>query len=81
MNKSNIVTIAVAFICVILAGSLIGVMANYSSALNTKDNTITNQDLTIKDLKSQLASQDNQLREDNSTIAALNSQVTSQVSK
>ena len=37
MNKSNIVTIAVAVICVILAGSLIGVMANYSSALNTND--------------------------------------------
>jgi hypothetical protein len=41
MNKSSIVTIAVAFICVILAGSLIGVMANYSSALKIKDNTIT----------------------------------------
>ena len=44
MNKRNMIPIAAAFICVILAGSLIGVMANYTSALNTKDNTITNQE-------------------------------------
>jgi hypothetical protein len=81
MNRNNIIPISAAIICIILAGSLIGAIANYNSTLNTKNDIINSQDSTIKDLKSQLAIQDNQLKENNSTIAVLNSQIASQGSQ
>jgi uncharacterized coiled-coil protein SlyX len=70
------VAIALGIICIILAVGLVGAIANYTSIISGKDNTIvslnsqiTTKDNTISSLNSQIASKDSQ-------ISSLNSEVT-----
>jgi uncharacterized coiled-coil protein SlyX len=85
MNKitSRTIFIATGIICILLAASLIGVIANYTSTINSKDAVLASRDSTINELNAQLAVQEAQIAEDNNTIASQDSQManlTSQVS-
>ncbi len=85
MNKitGRAIPIVVGIICILLAASLIGVIANYTSTINSKDAVLASKDSTINALNAQLAVQEAQIAEDNNTIASQDSQManlTSQVS-
>ena len=61
-GNSKILVFALIAICVILAGSLVGVIAIYQpldSQLTTKDNTINSLHSQISDLETQIASEGN----------------------
>jgi peptidoglycan hydrolase CwlO-like protein len=68
-------------ICIILTASLVGAIANYTSIINAKDNTITSKDSAINDLNSQITNKNAQLNENNNTIASLNSQISNKDSQ
>lgn len=72
---------AAGIICILLTASLVGTIANYTSIINAKDNTITSQDVIINNLNSTINSQNLQITEDNNTISSLTAQVTSQDSQ
>ena len=59
MNKvaGKNVAIASGIICILLAISLVGAIANYTSIISAKDNTITSQDSTIKNLNTKIKAQ------------------------
>jgi len=76
------VVIALGIICVILAVGLVGAVANYTSIISGKDNTVTakdsqiaDKDDTISSLNSQIASQDSQISSLNSQASSLQNQV------
>jgi TolA-binding protein len=83
--KKNIKVIALSVVCVVLAASLVGVLALYVSNGNTIDlkAQITDKDNTITSLQSQIASLQSQISQtSNSTvyqnqIASLNEQISS----
>jgi peptidoglycan hydrolase CwlO-like protein len=70
------VAIASGIICILLLVSLVGAIANYTSIINAKDTTNTNQAGTISSLNAQINSLNSQLIENSNTIASLNSQIT-----
>ena len=57
MNKGKNVAIASGIICILLAISLVGAIANYTSIISAKDNTITSQDTTINNLNTKVKAQ------------------------
>jgi archaellum component FlaC len=69
------VAIASGIICILLAVSLVGAIANYTSIINAKDNIITSKESAINNLNSQIASKNSQITENNNTISSLNSQI------
>jgi cell division protein FtsL len=82
------VAIGIGIICIILAVGLVGVIANYTSMINGKDNTIASKDSQIGSLNSQITDKDNTISSLNSqivtkdnTISSLNSQITSKDSQ
>jgi cell division protein FtsL len=62
------VAIALGIICIILAVGLVGAVANYTSIITSKDNTISS-------LNSQIATKDSQISSLNSQITNLQNQV------
>jgi len=69
------VAIALGIICIILAVGLVGVVANYTSIISSKDDTIsslnlqiTSKDSQISSLNSQIANLQNQVNDLNSVI-------------
>ena len=72
------VAIASGIICILLAVSLVGAIANYTSIISAKDNTITSKDSAIDNLNSQITSKNSLIAENNNTISSLNSQISSQ---
>ncbi len=83
--KKNIKVIALTVVCIVLAASLVGVLALYVSNGNTADlkAQITDKDNTIASLQSQIASLESQISQNpNSTvyqnqISSLNEQISS----
>jgi len=73
------VAIALGIICILLAVSLVGMFANYTSIISVKDNTISslNSQVSSKDSQIQtLTSQNNQLQTWlNGNVTSLNSQI------
>jgi cell division protein FtsL len=69
------IVIAVAVLCVVLAISLVGAVANYSSILNGKDSQINDLNSAINNKDSQISDLQNQIASDKSTINSLNSQI------
>ena len=69
------IVIAIAVLCVVLAISLVGAVANYSSILNGKDSQINDLNSAINNKDSQISDLQNQIASDNSTINSLNSQI------
>ena len=77
MNKitGRTIPIIAGIICILLAASLVGVIANYTATVDTKNNVITSQSLTIDEKNSKLENQEEQIREYNDTIASQDSQL------
>jgi uncharacterized coiled-coil protein SlyX len=69
------IVIAVAVLCVVLALSLVGAVANYSSILNEKDSQINDLISAINSKDSQISDLQNQIASDNSTINSLSAQI------
>jgi hypothetical protein len=76
------VAIALGIICIVLAVGLVGAIANYTSIINGKDNTIASKDSEIASLNSQIVDKTNtiyslnfQIESNDSQISSLRSQV------
>jgi uncharacterized coiled-coil protein SlyX len=76
------VAIALGIICIILAVGLVGAIADYTSIISGKDNTIsslnsqiTTKNNTISSLNSQIADKDSQIASKDSQISNLQNQV------
>jgi cell division protein FtsL len=65
---SRTVAIALGIICIVLAVGLVGAVANYTSIISGKDNTIAS-------LNSQISSKDSQISSKDSQISSLQTQV------
>jgi uncharacterized coiled-coil protein SlyX len=68
-------TTALGIICILLAVSLVGAIANYTSIISAKDNTITSKDSTISSLNSEITSKNSQIANLQSQVSSLNSQM------
>jgi hypothetical protein len=71
------VAIALGIIAIILLVGLAGVIANYTSVINAKDNLIASKDSEITNKNSQIADKDSQISSLNSQIADLKNQIDS----
>jgi uncharacterized coiled-coil protein SlyX len=69
------VAIALGIICIILAVGLVGAVANYTSIISGKDNTIASKDSEISFKNFQIASLNTQITDKDNTISSLQSQV------
>jgi TolA-binding protein len=67
---SRTMAIAIGIICIVLAVSLVGSIADYNNIINDKNNTISS-------LNSQISSLNNIINDKNNTISSLNSQISS----
>ena len=56
------ISIASGIICILLAISLVGAIANYTSIINVKDNTIASKDSAINNLNSQITSKNSNIK-------------------
>lgn len=74
---SRNVAITLGLICVILAVGLVGAVANYTSIISGKDNTIASKDSQIASLNSQITDKDDTISSLNSQIASKDSQISS----
>ena len=82
ITSCRTMAIALGIICILLTVSLAGTIANYTSAINVKDNTIANQNSVINNLNSTITVQASLLAENNITVLSLNDEIanlTSQV--
>jgi len=70
------VAIALGIICIILAVGLVGAVANYTSIITSKDNTISSLNSQITSKDSQISSLNSQITSKDSQISSLNSQIT-----
>ena len=68
------VAIALGIICIVLAVGLVGAIANYTSIISVKDNTIASNNSTINSKNSQIADKNNTISSLNTQIQTLTSQ-------
>ena len=74
-KSGRTVAIALGIICIVLAVGLVGAVANYTSIISGKDNTIATKDSQITDKDNTISSLNSQISSKDSQISSLQSQV------